>query len=304
MAGRLPSAVRARRRTRCAVAAALAVSAAGLLLAAACAAEPAPGRAGQAPPERAPDAIAKPVEVEELIVEVVSSHPHDPLAFTQGLVWSDGVLYESTGQYGESTVRRVDPETGEVLARTGLPPDLFGEGLALVPGNGAGEGGGRLVQITWLEGVARIWTRDLEPAGSHRYEGEGWGLCFDGGRLVMSDGSDALVFRDPETFEVTGRVSVTLRGRPLHRLNELECVDGAVWANVLGADHLVRIDPVTGRVTATADASGLLTAAEASAADVLNGIAYDPARRVFLITGKYWPRLFVVRFVSPRGRAS
>lgn len=257
------------------------------LAASACAAEPAPERPAAAP------------AVEELIVDVVSSHRHDPQAFTQGLVWNDGVLYESTGQYGESSVRRVDPESGEVLARVDLPPELFGEGLALVPDEGAG----RLIQITWQEELARVWTvPGLEPGGTLRYRGEGWGLCFDGERLVMSDGSDRLTFRDPATFEVLGRLQVTLRGEPLDRLNELECADGWVWANVLGADFLARIDPASGRVTATADASGLLAPAEAAAADVLNGIAYDPARRVYLITGKYWPRLFVVRLLPAGGR--
>jgi glutaminyl-peptide cyclotransferase len=276
----------ARAALQLAVPALLGISASCLMVAAACAAEPAPKAA--APPP-----------VEELIVDVVSSHRHDPRAFTQGLVWSDGVLYESTGQYGESSVRRVDPESGEVLARVDLPRELFGEGLALVPG----EGGARLIQLTWQEELARVWTvPGLEPAGTLRYRGEGWGLCFDGERLVMSDGSDLLTFRDPKSFEVTGRLQVTLRGEPLYRINELECADGWVWANVLGADFLVRIDPASGRVTGTADASGLLAPAEAAASDVLNGIAYDPARRVYLITGKYWPRLFVVRLLPAAGR--
>lgn len=280
---RLPSARGAALRLAAPALAGVAVAG---LTAAACAAEP------------TPEAVAPP-RVEELIVDVVSSHRHDPEAFTQGLVWSSGVLYESTGQYGESSVRRVDPESGEVLARVDLPPELFGEGLALVPG----EAGGRLIQVTWQEELARVWSLPgLEPAGTLRYRGEGWGLCFDGERLVMSDGSDRLTFRDPATFEVLGRLQVTLRGEPLQRLNELECADGWVWANVLGADVLVRIDPASGRVTATADASGLLAPAEAAAADVLNGIAYDPARRVYLITGKYWPRLFVVRLLPAAGR--
>jgi glutaminyl-peptide cyclotransferase len=257
------------------------------LAAALVAAAPAACAAGPGAP--APEAV------EELAVEVLASVPHDPQAFTQGLVWSGGALYESTGRYGESSLRRVDPATGAALARVDLPPDLFGEGLALVPGPGQG----RLVQLTWLEGVARVWdAATLEPAGSFRYQGEGWGLCFDGERLVMSDGSDALTLRDPVTFEVTGTLAVTLRGRPLERLNELECAEGWVWANVLGADSIVRIDPASGRVTAFADASGLLTPAEAAAADVLNGIAYDPERRVYHLTGKLWPRRFVVRFVS------
>jgi glutaminyl-peptide cyclotransferase len=263
------------RRARSALAATLAAAAP-----AACAAGP------SAPP---------PEVVEELVVEVVASYPHDPASFTQGLVWSGGALYESTGRYGQSKLLRVDPESGEALARVDLPPGLFGEGLALVPGPGRG----RLVQLTWLEGEARVWdAASLEPAGSFRYEGEGWGLCFDGERLVMSDGSDTLTLRDPETFEITGTVAVTLRGERVARLNELECAEGWVWANVLGSDSIVRIDPASGRVTAIVDASGLLTPAEAAEADVLNGIAYDPERKVYHLTGKLWPRRFAVRFVS------
>ena len=236
-----------------------------------------------------------PAAVEELVVEVIAGYPHDPGSFTQGLVWSGGALYESTGHYGRSKLLRVDPESGEAQAAVDLPSDLFGEGLALVPGPGRG----RLVQLTWLEGVAKVWDlATLEPAGSFRYQGEGWGLCFDGERLVMSDGSDLLTLRDPKTFEAAGTVAVTLRGQPVRRLNELECAEGWVWANVLGSDSIVRIDPASGRVTAVVDTSGLLTPAEAAAADVLNGIAYDPERKVYHLTGKLWPRRFAVRFVS------
>lgn len=255
-----------------------------------------------APVQPPPTAIRAPVE--ELVVEILERHPHDPDAFTQGLVFDRGALYESTGRYGHSSLRRVDPATGEVLAKVDLPDGLFGEGLALLPAGGEGgggeDGGGgrRLIQLTWLEGEARVWdAATFEPAGGFRYEGEGWGLCFDGRRLVMSDGSDVLTVRDRDSFEVLGRVPVTLRGRPVRRLNELECAEGWVWANVLGADELVRIDPESGEVTAIADASGLLTPGEAAAADVLNGIAHDPERGVYYLTGKLWPRMFVARFV-------
>lgn len=234
--------------------------------------------------------------VEQLVVEVLESRPHDPSAFTQGLVFADGALYESTGRYGLSDIRRVDPESGEVLASVDLPGSQFGEGLALLPDEG--KQAGRLIQLTWLEGEARIWSAEtLEPAGSLRYEGEGWGLCFDGRHLVMSDGSDVLTVRDPDDFQVVHRVPVTLSGRPVPDLNELECTEGWIWANVLGSDSLVRIEPASGEVTAVVDASGLLTPEQASAADVLNGIAHDPERGVYYLTGKLWPRLFVVRFV-------
>jgi glutaminyl-peptide cyclotransferase len=232
-----------------------------------------------------------------LRVRVLARHPHDPDAFTQGLLLYGGALYESTGQYGESSLRRVELETGRVLAERPLPAEWFGEGLARVPGEGAE--GDRLVQLTWQEGVAPVWRLDdFERAGAHHYEGEGWGLCHDatvpGGRLVMSDGSARLTFRDPASFAETGAVTVTLEGRPVGLLNELECVGDRVLANVLGSDSLLEIDPATGRVTALIDASGLLTPAERATTDVLNGIAHDPADGTWLITGKLWPWLFRV----------
>ena len=253
---------------------------------------------GAVAPEAAP---AAPPWVRDLAVRVVASYPHDPASYTQGLELAAGVLYESAGQYGESSIRRVDLESGVVLLRRDLPPDLFGEGLTLVPA--AAGRPARLLQLTWQGGVALA--RDpatLEPVGEHRYRGEGWGLCFDGGgpeaRLVMSDGSAYLTFRDPATFEIAGGVPVTLGGAPLGGLNELECVGGSVWANVYPTRQIVEVDPATGRVTATVDASGLLTAFEAPDAEVLNGIAHDPADGTFLLTGKYWPRLFRVELVE------
>lgn len=227
---------------------------------------------------------------ERLEARVLESYPHDPDAFTQGLLFHRGALYESTGRYGRSELRRVEPETGEALAFRRLPGDLFGEGLALA--------GDRLVQLTWRSGVALVWdVGTLEPRGELAYAGEGWGLAYDGDRLVMSDGSSVLTFRDPESFAELGRVRVTLRGRPLAQLNELEVVDGAVWANVWGTESVVRIDPATGEVTGIADLSelrGLLSPEEARGIDVLNGIAWWPEREAFLVTGKLWPRAFLV----------
>jgi glutaminyl-peptide cyclotransferase len=256
------------------------------------------GEAGRAPAALSP--AAEP-PLHRLRVRVVARHPHDPNAFTQGLLLHGGELYESTGQYGESSLRRVEVETGRVLAERPLPAEWFGEGLARVPGAGAGDD--RLIQLTWQEGVAAVWRLDdLERAGAHHFEGEGWGLCHDptvpGGRLVMSDGSARLTFRDPASFAETGAVTVTREGRPVGLLNELECVGDRVLANVLGSDQIVEIDPATGRVTALIDASGLLTPAEARAADVLNGIAHDPADGTWLITGKLWPWLFRVEVVE------
>lgn len=225
--------------------------------------------------------------VERLRARVVRRLPHQRDAFTQGLVYDDGELYESTGIKGESSLRRVDLETGAVLRRRDLDDALFGEGLALA--------GDLLYLLTWQDGRALVFRRaDFAPVREHRYDGEGWGLCHDGRRLVMSDGSDRLRFRDPATFAVEREVRVRLRGRPVHEINELECVDGAVWANVWGEQSLLRIDPQSGQVTAVVDASGLLTGDERKGTDVMNGIAWMPDTRHFLVTGKRWPWIFEV----------
>lgn len=233
-------------------------------------------------------------------VEVVRSSPHDRRAFTEGLVLDGGRLYESTGLYGSSELREVDRRTGRVRRLRRLPPSQFGEGLALV--------GSRLFQLTYREGVANVFDRaTFRRVGTRRYRGEGWGLCYDGSRLVQSDGSSWLTFRDPASFRVLGRVQVVVRGPARARaglaagtvrfLNELECVGARVYANVWHTDLIVEIDPATGRVTAVIDASGLLAEDERDGVDVLNGIAFAPERGTFLLTGKYWPRLFEVRFV-------
>jgi glutaminyl-peptide cyclotransferase len=228
---------------------------------------------------------------EAMRARVIRSFPHDRQAFTQGLLWHGGKLYESTGLHRQSTLRRVDPETGEVEQRVELPDEMFAEGLARV--------GDELVQLTWQDGKALVWSIEgLTRVREHEYRGEGWGLCFDGERLIMSDGTDWLAFRDPETFERIGEVRVTRAGRPLRKLNELECADGAVYANVWTDDHIARIDPETGEVTAWIDASGLLSDEDRRGGeDVLNGIAYVPETGHFLLTGKNWPRVYEVEFV-------
>ncbi len=232
---------------------------------------------------------------ERLEVRVVQSYPHDPGAFTQGLLWHDGQLFESTGLYGESSLRRVDLESGTVRERREVEPRLFAEGLARV--------GGELFQLTWREHELRVWTTDgLEPVRTVEYEGEGWGLCHDGTNLVMSDGSARLTFRDPQDFHVVRTVRVRERGQAVDQLNELECQGGMIWANVWQTDRILRIDPRDGRVTGTVDAAGLLSPEEARRSDVLNGIAWIEERGHFVITGKLWPRLFEVEFV-PQGRA-
>ncbi|MCP3978762.1 MAG: glutaminyl-peptide cyclotransferase [bacterium] len=215
--------------------------------------------------------------------------PHDKQSFTQGLLLYEGFFYESAGLYGESDVRKVDPATGFVLQSVDLPSSEFGEGLARV--------GDELIQLTWQENVAHRWTVDgLSDIGSFSYGGQGWGLCHDGSRLVMSNGSNTLFFRDPQTFALEGQVTVTVDGSPIDRLNELECVGDLVYANVWLTDTILRIDPSSGAVLTSIDASGLLTPAEETKADVLNGIAFDPSTHRFFLTGKLWPKVFEVEF--------
>jgi glutamine cyclotransferase len=226
----------------------------------------------------------------KLRFKIVRTFPHDPHAFTQGLLFFEGKFYESTGLLGRSSLRRVDPDSGMVERRVDLPRDLFGEGVARV--------GGHLVQLTWQNGRALVW--NLATLGKEReisYQGEGWGLCFDGRHLIMSDGSETLALRDPESFARVGEIVVRRAGRPVRNLNELECVDGVVYANVWQDTHIARIDSRTGEVTGWLDASGLLAPEEARDADVLNGIAYLPASGHLALTGKLWPRIFEVEIV-------
>ncbi len=237
--------------------------------------------------------------VESLAVRVHRTIPHDAEAFTQGLLWWDGKLYESTGRRGHSELRQLDPATGRVQRRASLPVFYFGEGLARFED--------RLVMLTWHAERAFVFRLDdFGKLATHAYSGQGWGLCHDGSRFVMSDGSHRLTFRDSESFAAIGAVAVTLDGVPLALLNELECVGDAVYANVFQHDFLVRIDPVSGRATQRIDASGLLSAEAARRADVLNGIAYDPAAKRFYLTGKLWPTMFEATFETrpPRDSAS
>ncbi|MGD8317032.1 MAG: glutaminyl-peptide cyclotransferase [Myxococcales bacterium] len=239
-------------------------------------------------PEAPVRAVAAPIE--ELGVRVIRAYPHAVDAFTQGFLWNGGVLYESTGRYGRSSLRKVRLEDGKVLAERRLEPDVFGEGLALVDG--------RLIQLTWREELAIVSDlATLQETNRLRYRGEGWGLCFDGQALVMSDGSSILEFRDPDTMELIREVSVLENGHPVPRLNELECVGSDVYANIWQHDEILRIDGKTGRVTGSIDASRLLSQSEAASADVLNGIAYKPDTQTFLLTGKLWPHVFEVEIV-------
>jgi glutamine cyclotransferase len=228
--------------------------------------------------------------VEELRVRVIRKYPHATDAFTQGLIWHQGVMYESTGQYGQSSLRKVQLEDGKVLAQRRLESTVFGEGLARVDD--------RLIQLTWRSGLAFVSDlTTLEKRETLNYAGEGWGLCYDGAALVMSDGSSMLEFRDPESMELLGEMSVLKDGHPVRKLNELECVGTDIYANIWQRHEILRIDRKSGRVTATIDASGLLSRIEAKRADVLNGIAYKPQSKTFLLTGKLWPHVFEVELV-------
>lgn len=225
---------------------------------------------------------------------VVNTFPHDPAAFTQGLVYQDGIFYEGTGLYGQSTLRQVDPATGQALQGIRLPDQYFGEGIAVL--------GDRLYQITWQEKTGFVYDKEsFDLLGSWTYAGEGWGLATDGQRLIMSDGTHELRFLDPETLQETGRIGVVdAGGQPLARLNELEWVDGEVWANVWQTDQIARIDPTTGRLRGWIDLTGLLPAQDRAAqhVDVLNGIAYDPATGRLFVTGKWWPKLFEIELIG------
>ena len=240
------------------------------------------------PSEAARPALAR--EVEDLRVRVVRKFPHAADAFTQGLIWHEGAMYESTGQYGRSSLRKVQLENGKVLAERKLESRFFGEGLARVDD--------RLIQLTWRAGLAFVSDlTTLEERKTLGYAGEGWGLCYDGTALVMSDGSSMLEFRDPESMALLREVSVLKSGHPVRKLNELECVGSEVYANIWQRNEILRIDRKSGRVTATIDASGLLSRSEARRAGVLNGIAYKPESKTFLLTGKLWPHVFEVELV-------
>ncbi len=223
-----------------------------------------------------------------LVPNVLEVLPHDTTAFTQGLQFDGGRLYESRGMRGESAITEIDPETGAVVRSAPVAATYFAEGLAIV--------GDRAIQLTWQAGLAFVYDlATFEIVDTFRYEGEGWGLCFDGRQLVMSDGSSTLTYRDPTTFTPLRTVTVTNAGVPLTSLNELECVGTQVLANVWKTDAIVVISD-TGIVTDVIDASGLLDGIDATGADVLNGVAYDPVSGTFLITGKYWPVMFDVVF--------
>ncbi len=224
--------------------------------------------------------------------DVVNSYPHDPTSFTQGLLYHDGGFYESTGQYGSSKLRRLEFPTGRVLKEISLPPELFGEGLARV--------GNRLIQVTWKSHRGFVYDLDtFRLLQEFSYDSEGWGLAYDGKYLILSDGSSDLFYLDPETFKTAKKLPVRMNGQPISELNELEFIDGEIWANVWQTDLILRIDPSTGGVTSFLDLKGILAPSDKTGGeDVLNGIAYDAQQRRIFVTGKLWPRLFEIKLKS------
>ena len=225
---------------------------------------------------------------------VVGRLPHDATAFTQGLVFADGVFYESTGLYGQSSLRKVDPESGRILQVYRLNRFHFGEGLTLFDGV--------LIQLTWKAGKAFVYDRNtFEPIKVFRYDTEGWGLTHDGRSLIMSDGSHRLYFRNPQTFALEKILPVTENGSPVWRLNELEYIDGEIWANVYLTHDIVRISPETGEVLSRLDLQDSLAAEDRNdREDVLNGIAYDSERNRIFVTGKRYTYVYEIVLTEKR----
>lgn len=219
---------------------------------------------------------------------LVHAFPHDPQAFTQGLIFRDGFLYESTGLEGKSSLRKVRLETGEVVEQRSIDSKYFAEGLA--------DFGDRLFQLTWRSGVGFVYSlADFKPQRTFSYQGEGWGLASDAKRLILSDGTATLRFIDPDSLRETGRLQVTEEGRPISNLNELEVVKGQILANVWQSDQIVIIEPSDGRVAGRIDLTGLLPFEDRPGTDVLNGIAWDRERDRLFVTGKWWPKLFEIQ---------
>ena len=247
-----------------------------------------------APTDAATSPATPPISVRQSRVKmldwsVVRAFPHDATSFTQGLLWHDGALYESTGMEGQSKLRRVDLQSGQAVKNLNLPREYFAEGLALA--------NNRLYQLTWQTKIGFVYdAKTFKPLAKFNYRNEGWGLTFDGKNLIQSDGTDALTWRDPQNFAALKTVKVTNDGAPLRDLNELEWIDGYVWANVWQTEEIVVIDPTSGKVVAQLNLSGLLSAADRTGReDVLNGIAYDATSKRLFVTGKNWPKLFWIR---------
>ena len=226
--------------------------------------------------------------------EVVKTFPHDPKAFTQGLVFEDGFLYEGTGLNGQSEIRKVELETGKVLQSYKLPNEYFGEGITIY--------GDRIIQLTYLSRVGFVYDKKtFDLLREFSYQTEGWGLTHDSKNLIMSDGTPMLYFLDPETFTQDHKVMVLDQDSPVWGLNELEYVDGQIFANVWPTERIVRIEPETGRVIGWIDMEGILKPQDQiGPVDVLNGIAYDPASHRLFMTGKFYPKLYEIKLIPAK----
>jgi len=224
--------------------------------------------------------------------KVINTYPHDRSAFTEGLVFEDGVLYEGTGLHGHSTLRRVKLETGEILQICELLPQFFGEGVTIY--------GNKIIQLTWQSHIGFVYDKySFKLLQEFNYPDEGWGITHDGKHLIMSDGTETLHFLDPETFEEIGQIEVYANDIPVTRINELEYIQGEIYANIWQTERIARIDPLTGQVVGWIDLKGILSPEDHSeTVDVLNGIAYDAKNDRLFVTGKFWPKLFEIELIG------
>ena len=225
--------------------------------------------------------------------EIVERYEHDPEAFTQGLVYFEGYLYEGTGLYGSSSLRKVDLPTGKVIKRYDLPSRYFGEGITVF--------NNRLLQLTWQKGLMFAYDVDsFKSVGQYSYDTQGWGITNDGSHLIVSDGTDILFFRDAFSFEEIRRLRVLDGDKVVKNLNELEFIEGEIWANVWKTDRIARINPVTGNVNGWINLSGLLSDEDRNGrrVDVLNGIAFDESSKRIFVTGKWWPVLYEIKIIE------
>lgn len=234
-------------------------------------------------------AAATPPQTVQYTYDIINTYPHSTDSYTQGLYWHGGYLWEGTGQYGHSALNKVELETGRIVKSAPLDKDVFGEGIALLDG--------KIFQLTWMDGMAFVYDpENLTQTGHFRYRGEGWGLTTDGKLLYMSDGTSQISVVDPADFKKIKRISVKKNGRSTYyQLNELEWIEGKIWANVYMTDEIVIIDPQTGNVEGVVDLSGMLPESDRTpSTEVLNGIAYDPSTGRIFVTGKYWNKLFEI----------
>lgn len=225
--------------------------------------------------------------------KIINTFPHDPSAFTQGLIFHDGYLYESTGQYGHSSLRKVELETGAVLEIHELSADYFGEGITLL--------GNKIYQLTWQSFTGFIYDAgSFLPLENFYYATEGWGIIYNNGHFIVSDGTSSLSLLDTIAFQEVGKIEVKDNGKPVVNINELEWVEGEIFANVLPTDRIARIDPQSGKVTGWINLAGLLDAESKARASILNGIAYDSEKKRLFVTGKLWSKLFEIELVSQK----